>query len=185
LILTDGVTPQGTKTNDVVEVLNGEDAWEFVKSYKSQINESFVRKTQFEVTKNTSCRIQGDYRDTQVGISGSTWNPPLAKDVPRLMKDFVREHRKQKRMLHPVELACWVHNKIAQIHPFTDGNGRTARLLMNWVLIRNKFPPVIIQAQNKEAYYRAIERADKGSHAEFTGFIARELLQLYTVLEQA
>ena len=67
-----------------------------------------------------------------------------------------------------------------QIHPFTDGNGRTARLIMNWVLLRNNFPPAIIEVQNKEEYYKAIEDADEGKQKTFAEFLARELIKQYT-----
>lgn len=183
LILSDGITPQGTKTTDVVEVLNGKDAWEFMKAHRGQVNKNFVCKTQYEVTKNTPCRIQGSYRDGEVGIGGSDWKPPAAKEVPRLMEEFFKAYRKQKRSLHPVELACWLHNRLVQIHPFTDGNGRTARLLMNWILMRNQFPPAIIEARNKEDYYKVIEQADNGDHQPSSRFLAQQLLGQYTVLK--
>ena len=87
-----------------------------------------------------------------------------------------------KRTLHPAELASWLHNRLAQIHPFSDGNGRTARLMMNWILMRNGFPPAIIEASNKEDYYKAIEAADSGNTKPFAEFLAAQLLRQYTVL---
>lgn len=183
LILSEGIAPQGTKTNDVMEVLNGKDAWEFVKGFKGQVNKGFVCKIQYEITKNTDCRIQGNYRDSEVGIGGSDWKPPAAKEVPRIMEELFKEYRGKKRELHPVELASWTHNRFVQIHPFTDGNGRTARLLMNWILLRGKFPPVVIEARNKEQYYSVIEAADKGDHKPFASFLAHQLLEQYTILK--
>ncbi len=181
LILSDQITPQGAKTEDVVEVLNGKDAWEFVKNYGKALNKSFVCKTQFEVTKNTSCTAQGSYRITQVGITGSDWKPPLAEKVEGLMEEFIKEFKESKRELHPIELASFVHNKLAQIHAFSDGNGRTARLLMNWVLLRNGFPPAVVEASNKEEYYACIEKADAGDDKAFSEFLGRQLLKQYTL----
>ncbi|MFH1246801.1 MAG: Fic family protein [Candidatus Micrarchaeota archaeon] len=183
LILVDGIAPQGAKTNDIVEVSNGKDAWEFVKTYKNGLNEDFVCKTQFEITKNTTCRLQGKYRDSEVGISGSDWKPPAAKEVPKEIETALQEFKQLKKQLHPVELASWIHNKTVQVHPFTDGNGRTARLLMNWVLIKHKLPPVIIEAKNKQEYYNTIEAADKGDEKPFVEFLAKQLLQQYTIKE--
>ena len=183
LILSEGIAPQGVKTDDVIEVLNGRDAWEFVKSYKGQVNKGFATKVQYEITKNTACRIQGDYRDSEVGIGGSDWKPPSASKAPALMEELFKQYKKQKRSLHPVELASWLHNRLVQIHPFSDGNGRTARLLMNWILMRNGFPPAIIEASNKEDYYKAIEAADKGDQKPFAEFLAAQLLRQYTTLQ--
>ena len=184
LILSDNIAPQGARTDDVVEVMNGKDAWEFVKNDKSSLNEKFLQNVQYEVTKNTKCRLQGKYRDSEVRITGSEWKPPKAKDVPAQMKKLVEDYRKLKRTLHPVELATWLHNNLVQIHPFTDGNGRTARLLMNWVLLRKKFPPVVINVQNKEQYYYVIESADRGDQKPFAVFLAKQLLEQYATLEK-
>lgn len=184
LILAEGIAPQGVKTGDVIEVLNGKDAWEFVKSYKGSVNKGFVCKVQYEITKNTACRIQGNYRESEVGIGGSEWKPPSAKDVSKLMEKMFKEQREQRHSLHPVELASWLHNKFVQIHPFTDGNGRTARLLMNWVLMHNGLPPVIIETRNKEKYYNAIEAADKEEQKPFCSFLAQQLLEQYTTPQQ-
>jgi len=86
----------------------------------------------------------------------------------------------ENKTLHPIELATLLHNRFVNIRPFTDGNGRTARLLMNWILLRNKFPQVIIEASNKEQYYNAIETADKGDQKPFAVFLTKQLLSQYT-----
>lgn len=184
LILSDNIAPQGAKTDDVVEVMNGKDAWEFIKKYKGSLNEKFLQKLQYEITKNTKCRIQGKYRDSEVRIGGSEWKPPEAKNVKKLMNRLVEKYKKIKRTLHPVELAGLFHNELVQIHPFTDGNGRTARLVMNWILMKKKFPPVIINVQNKEEYYNVIEEADKGKQKPFAIFLAKQLLEQYTKPEE-
>ncbi len=180
LVLADKIAPQGTGTDAVIEAINGKDAWEFVKNYKSQLTEAFIRKLQYQVTKNTTCRIQGNFRDSQVRISGSEWTPPKPQDVPLKVEELTREFAKKKKQLHPVELAAWAHNLFVQIHPFTDGNGRTARLILNWILIKNHFPPIIIYVKNKQEYYSMIETGDAGNNAPFANFIAKELIQQYT-----
>ena len=180
LILSDRIAPQGTGTDAVIEAMNGKDAWDFAKSHKGQLNEAFILKLQFMVTKNTVCRIQGNYRDSDVRISGSDWTPPKPKDVPIQMKKLCKEYSQKRKTLHPVELAGWFHNRLVQIHPFTDGNGRTSRLALNWILMKNRFPPVIIYVKNKQAYYSAIESGDKGDGRPFANFVARQLVEQYT-----
>lgn len=181
LVISDRIAPEGARTEDVVEALNALDAWEYVKSYKGRLNKKFVCRVQYEVTKNKSCRVQGDYRNVDVRIAGSELIPPRPGEVPGLLDRLFDNFRSERRALHPVELASFMHNRLVKIHPFTDGNGRTARLLMNWVLLRNRFPPVIIEVTNKEAYYKAIEAADKGDQKPFAEFIANQLLAQYTV----
>lgn len=180
LVLSDKIAPQGTGTDAVIEAINGKDAWEFAKNYKSQLNESFIRKLQYQVTKNTACRIQGNYRNSDVRIAGSEWIPPRPQDVPEQMKKLCKEYSQKRKRLHPIELAGWVHNKLVQIHPFTDGNGRTSRLVLNWILMKRRFPPIIIYVKNKQEYYSVIEAGDAGDDRQFAVFLARQLLEQYT-----
>ena len=182
LIINDKITPPGTRTDDVMEALNIVDAWNFVKFYKGRLNKVFVCRIQYEITKHTSCRIQGSYRDGEVRIAGSNHIPPKSEDIKVLLDRLFDKFYIQKKTSHPIELATLLHNKFVGIHPFTDGNGRTARLLMNWVLFKNKFPPVIIEVVNREQYYNAIEDADRGTQKTFTVFLAQQLLEQYMVL---
>jgi Fic family protein len=181
LVLSDRIAPEGTRADDVIEALNAVDAWNFIKSYKNRLNKKYICKIQYELTKNTSCRIQGDYRDSEVRIAGSEHVPPKPAAVPKLLEELFSQFYSEKRTLHPIELAALLHNRFVNIHPFTDGNGRTARLLMNWILLRNKFPPVIIEVSNKEQYYKAIENADKGDQKPFAIFLCNQLLSQYTI----
>ncbi len=183
LLLSDRVSPAGARMDDVIEVLNAADAWDHVRQYTGPPDSRFLRKVQYEVTKNTSCRIQGDFRDVEVRISGSSHIPPDASEVPKLLNTLVTEIRTRRKRNHPVELAAYVHNRLVNIHPFTDGNGRTARLIMNWILIRTKFPPVIVEAVEKENYYSQLEKGDKGDHKPFALFLASLLIDQYAVKE--
>ncbi|MFH1306697.1 MAG: Fic family protein [Candidatus Micrarchaeota archaeon] len=180
LVLTDKIAPQGTGTDAVIEAMNGKDAWDFAKGYKGQLNEAFIRKLQYQVAKNTACRIQGDYRDLYVRITGSEWKPPKSEDVPKQMANLCKGYSKKRKQMHPVELAGWMHNRLVQIHPFTDGNGRTSRLVLNWILMKSRFPPIIIYVKNKQEYYSMIEAGDKGNEKPFANFLAKQLIGQYT-----
>ncbi len=179
LVLSDNIAPEGTRADDIIEALNSKDVWEFIKSYRGQLSKKLILKTQYNITKNTACRIQGDYRNSEVRISGSSWIPPKSIDIPEKIDQIIAKYRADKLHMHPIEVAAQIHCSLVQIHPFTDGNGRTARLLMNWILIKNKFPPVIIEVKNKEAYYKAIEEADNGNQKPFAEFVASQMLKQY------
>ena len=182
LVLNDRVSPAGARTEDVMEVLNAADAWNLVKDYKGPFSNGFLRKVQYEVTKNTSCRIQGEFRDGEVRIAGSSQIPPNVSEVPRLLNSLVKEIDAKRRSNHPVELAAYVHNRLVSIHPFTDGNGRTARLMMNWILTRSKFPPVIVEFADREQYYADLEKGDVGNHKPFALFLGDLLLDQYMMI---
>ena len=79
----------------------------------------------------------------------------------------------ENMLLHPVRFAALAHYKLVYIHPFTDGNGRTSRLLMNWILMQNGFPPVIIRKQDRLSYYQHLVTANDGDIRPFVRFIAK------------
>lgn len=125
--------------------------------------------------KNTQTDAEGRYRRSNVMIVGAAHIPPQAVKVPKLMDEFFGWYREQAHELSPPELAAWVHYKFVHIHPFTDGNGRTARLLMNLVLMRNGYPPAVILNVDRNRYYRALKEADRDRFAGFLSFIGRSV----------
>jgi len=78
------------------------------------------------------------------------------------MNDLMDWYNKEIDSIHPVQLAILFHYKFVCIHPFDDGNGRVARLLMNYILLKNDFPPIIIVSKDKEGYLTALQKADTG-----------------------
>ena len=106
-------------------------------------------------------------------ISGSKHKPPDAFEVPKLMHGLVDWLRRNAGKLHPVELAAIAHHKITHIHPFFDGNGRTARLLMNLLLMQRGYPLVVILKNDRKKYYAALDKADRGDLAPIEKFIAQ------------
>lgn len=103
------------------------------------------------------------------------FEPPSADDVPSEMHELMAWLRAETtlRSVHPVELAALMHYKLVAIHPFVDGNGRTARLLMNLILMQAGFPPVVIRFTDRQAYYETLKAANDGDLRPFIRFIAR------------
>ncbi|MEM9480099.1 MAG: Fic family protein [Verrucomicrobiota bacterium] len=107
----------------------------------------------------------GIFRSIPVRISGSDVVLPNPHKVPSLMDEFA-SWLKASRNLHPVELAAEAHFRLVTIHPFVVGNGRTARLIMNFILIRKGYPPAIIRKRDRLRYLRALEQAQLGGSKE-------------------
>ncbi len=84
------------------------------------------------------------------------------EETPVMMKDLVEWYNSEadKKELSPIELAALLHYRYIRIHPFEDGNGRIARLLVNYVLIRSSYPPIIIQSKDKDNYLRILHQCD-------------------------
>ena len=91
------------------------------------------------------------------------------------MDQFLQWYYENKSKLSIAELAAWVHYKLVHIHPFIDGNCRTARLLMNLILIQNGYPPAIILNVDRRKYYRVLKEADKEKYNEYIDFIGRSI----------
>ncbi|MBI5653039.1 MAG: Fic family protein [Chloroflexi bacterium] len=99
--------------------------------------------------------------------------PPDVSTVPSLMYDFARWlGSDETRAMHAIEFSARAHFKFVNIHPFIDGNGRTARVLMNLILIRAGFPPAVIQVKTRAPYYVALRQADAGNPNDFIALIA-------------
>lgn len=113
----------------------------------------------------------GVMRTSQVFV-GQHRPPPPAK-LPALMTAFVDWLNDPDSLsLHPVKFAALAHYKLVFIHPFSDGNGRTSRLLMNLIMMQAGFPPVIIRRQQRHLYYRCLQVANQGDIRPFIRLIA-------------
>uniref|UniRef100_A0A1I8NSW1 Protein adenylyltransferase Fic n=1 Tax=Stomoxys calcitrans TaxID=35570 RepID=A0A1I8NSW1_STOCA len=123
----------------------------------------------------------GEFRRTQVYVGGHI--PPGPGDLSILMRHFENWlNSEQVLSLHPIKHAALAHYKLVHIHPFIDGNGRTSRLLMNTLLMRAGYPPVIIPKQQRHKYYQYLQIANEGDIRPFVRFIAdctEKTLDLY------
>jgi prophage maintenance system killer protein len=113
-----------------------------------------------------------EYNKQKVYVGKFT--PPSADHVEQLMLEFIEWlNSNQLQQAHPIQIAALVHYKFVFIHPFYDGNGRTGRLLMNLILMKFGYPPVIIRKQERLEYYEYLEMANQGDIKPFVRFIAR------------
>jgi Fic family protein len=89
------------------------------------------------------------------------------------MSEFFEWYYAHKTTISIVELAAWFHYKLVYIHPFIDGNGRTARLLMNLILLQHGYPPAVILNVDRKKYYRVLKEADREKYSDFLNFVGR------------
>ena len=99
------------------------------------------------------------------------------EETPALVKDLLEWYQDKNEKLHPVQLAAEFHYKFVDIHPFDDGNGRVARLIMNYILLKNHFPIVIIKSDDKENYLTALQKADNGDLLSFIEYIEKQSIE--------
>jgi len=176
LIISEGITIKGKSLKDHLEAKDHYEALNYLYKLVEQdkrfsFSEVLVRNLQHMVVKETETQNAGAYRNGNVIITGSTHKPPEAYDVPKMMHELITWIGENKNKLHPIELATIVHHKIVFIHPFWDGNGRTARLLMNLILMQKGYPLVMILKNDRKKYYQTLEKADKGDYIPFVRFV--------------
>jgi Fic family protein len=185
LILETGLTIGGKSLREHFEVINHRDAIEYVEGLAASaepLTPFHVRQIHQLVLARIDDENAGRYRETQVRIAGATFTPPESWLVPNLMTEWGEWLAAVEKHDHPVELAALAHHRLAAIHPFIDGNGRTARLVMNLILMRAGFPPTVIQRINRRQYYRVLAQADGGKPAALVNFVGRAVersLSLY------
>ncbi len=158
-LLEKGITPNAKPLLDVKEAETHKNVFYESLDCKKDLSLDlilFFHKKLFDETKKD---IAGKIRQNQATIAGSKFIPPFPAEIYPLLMDFFKWYRKNKDKMHPVELAALVHLKLVTIHPFTDGNGRISRLMMNFVLNRHGFPMLNIPYEKRAGYYRALERS--------------------------
>ncbi len=159
-VVLEGITIGGRSLREHFEAINHRDAIIFVEELvqkKETLTEWDIRNIHQLVLKNIDVVNAGVYRNLNVVISGARHTPPDHLKVSEKMADFIASFNKKN--LHPVAQAAYVHVNFAGIHPFVDGNGRTSRLLMNLELMKSGYPPVVISVEQRLRYYQALDAA--------------------------
>jgi Fic family protein len=167
LIVEQGITIAGKPLRDHLEALDHHDAIGYVRALAREtagINEADVRNLHRLIVLRSHPAIAGRYADQGRYVltdAGRHAFPPPAL-VPALMGDFAAW-----LVAAPSEPATAfdAHRRLVDIHPFNDGNGRTARLLMNLILIRGGYPPVAVRPEDRPAYIHALQEAQGGGGA--------------------
>lgn len=178
LVINEGITIKGKPLKDHLEAKNHYDALEYLTDLvahdkKHTVSEVLIRHLHQMVIQDIDKEWAGRYRDRNVIIGGAKHTPPEAVEIPGHMHDLITWLRSNKNKLHPIELAAILHHKLVYIHPFFDGNGRTARLTMNVLLMQDGYPLVIVLKNDRKKYYRVLSKADEGEYIPLIRFIAQ------------
>ncbi len=170
LVIEQGVTIAGKPLKDHLEALDHYDAIRYVRELareQTPVTESDVRNLHRLVMQRSRPDVAGCYADlprlvqteSYVRTEIGRYEFPSPAEIPALMGDFATWLGAAPAS---PESAFMAHRRLVDIHPFNDGNGRTARLLMNLVLIRSGYPPVAVRPEDRPAYIRALQEAQAG-----------------------
>lgn len=180
LVINEGITIKGKPLKDHLEAKDHQAALEYLydlvdKDKKYTISEVLIRNLHQIIIQETDKEWAGRYRNANVIIGGAKHTPPDALDVPQKMRDLISWLNSQKNKINIIELSALLHHKLVYIHPFFDGNGRTARLTINLLLMQAGYPLVIILKNDRKKYYDVLDKADSGEYEPLVKFIAQSI----------
>lgn len=162
LVVAEGLTISGKSMKEHLEVLNHSEAIDLVGELVSgsrHLTKRNLMDIHSIVLKSIDQKYAGRLRDIPVRISGSEHTPPQPYLLEKLLEDYFLFYEGNKKSLHPVILAAEMHERLVSIHPFIDGNGRTSRLIMNFILLRNGYTVTSLKGDHSSRleYYRSLE----------------------------
>lgn len=163
VLIEDGITIGGKPIRDCYEATGHAKAYDYMlrtaRGGELCFSEDVILQLHALFYSGIDPEHAGRYRTGQVFISGAEYIPPAADEVPEQMAGLIDELNAKKDNLHPVLLAAYAHRRLVDIHPFQDGNGRTARLLMNLILVNQGYCIVSIPPVLRHDYIMALQRA--------------------------
>jgi Fic family protein len=161
-VVLEGITVGGKTLREHFEAINHREAIFLVEDIvKNQIpfSDFTVKSIHKLILRNIDDENAGVFRKRNVIISGAKHTPPDFVFVQEEMARLINKYNDEWQKLHAVERAALLHCEFVKIHPFTDGNGRTARLLMNLELLKNGFPAAVLPLSRRLEYYEALDTA--------------------------
>lgn len=178
LILNEGITVKGKPLREHFEVNNHNKALNYlykIVDSNYNINSKDILSIHAYILDNIEDLYAGRLRNGGVRIHGANFVPPNALKVSSLLDDLIDFVHTNPLNLNIIELATIFHHKFVWIHPFFDGNGRTVRLAMNLLLIKEGFPPAIILRNDRKKYYTALNAANNGNYDKLMLLMAQAL----------
>lgn len=193
IVLEDGITIGGKSLRDHYEAAGHSEAFDLLYrlAKRTEITERDILELHRLFFYRIDKRNAGRYRRQTVIITGSTLSLPAPSELKETMSRFVEQIPAMRESLHPVEFAAWLHIRLATIHPFIDGNGRAARLLMNLALLQAGYPITIIPPILRSDYIEALKASNQGDERPFVNFVSsmvweaqRDYLRLLNSLDR-
>ncbi len=179
VVIEDGLTISGKPMKDHLETLGHSLAFnELLELAKSDIiTEENIKNLHKVFYAKIDSNNAGNYRQKPVIVTGSNVDFPLPKELDDKMKEFISKLPQLKQDLHAVEFAAMIHALFVNIHPFIDGNGRVARLIMNLALLQAGYNITIIPPVVRADYIRALQASNHNNFQPFINFISEMVLE--------
>ncbi len=163
-LLQDGITPKNKTLREVYDLQNTEKVFLGLLIKNEEISHELIIDIHSKLMENIDVRKGYRTQDVRVIKAGFKATPaPYVKTDMGLLLEW---YKKNKKLFNPLVLATAFHHKFEKIHPFMDGNGRTGRMLLNYILLINKNPPLVIHSKTRLEYLKALRTADESKPSE-------------------
>ena len=193
IVIEEGITIGGKPLKDHYEAIGHAEAFDHLQTLvkRKEISEPDILKLHKLFYYRIDQSNAGRYRKHNVVVTGTDFVFPPPSHLKKLMSDFVAEMPAMRISKHPIEFAAWLHLRLVTIHPYVDGNGRTARLLMNLALLQEGFPITIIPPVLRGEYLISVRQGNSGNLEPFSMLLSnmvwesqRDYLRLLQNLER-
>ena len=186
-LLEEGKTPKDKTLREIYDLQNTKKVFfeGYNKKFKEELSLNFIIKIHDSLLENIDKRK--GLRTTEIRVFKSNFDASPVQYLKTDLELLLKWYKDNKSKLDPLVLATLFHHKFEKIHPFADGNGRTGRMIMNYILMKNKHPPIIIQKKFRKEYLNAMQTADKSDlssanikdYGELVKFCADEIISNY------
>lgn len=166
VLLDEGFTPANKTLREIHDINNSKNV--FLNWMKYSISNKGIQDLHKSLVNGIDDRV--GYRLHDVRVFKSRFKSTPAIYVHSDMDSLIEWFKQNKKKLHPFVLAVMFHHKFEKIHPFMDGNGRTGRMLLNFILMKFGYPPLLIEKKNRNEYLTALSFADDGDYSKLIDF---------------
>lgn len=184
-LLEDGMTPKNKTLREIYDLQNAEKVFLSLLDDRKELSHELIIDIHSGIVEKIDARL--GYRKEDIRVLKSNFDATPGPYVLADMKLLLKWYNENKSKLHPLVLAAIFHHKFEKIHPFMDGNGRTGRMLMNYILMQSEYPPLILHKRSREEYLDALRTADNSDltkslikdYSKLAQFAANELVSSY------
>jgi Fic family protein len=177
IVMFENSSLKGKDLREIYVTRNSREVVELIIKNKFDISSEGLTKMHKILVRDMG--INAGYKKIPNFITGSDLETTLPENVYSAITNLIKFYEENKEKIHPVELSAILHGKFEEIHPFDDGNGRVGRFLINVILMKNKYPPLIIRKTQRIAYLKALENFDKGHQDTLRRFILERFKETY------
>lgn len=174
VVIEDGITIGGKPLKDHFEAIGHAEAFDYLHKLArcTEITERDILKLHKLFSYRTDEANAGRYRKQNIIVTGTDFVFPAPSELKGLMTAFAGELPRLRAEQHPIEFAALLHTRLVTIHPFVDGNGRAARLLMNLALLQEGYPVTIIPPVLRSEYLTAVRESNTGNEIPFVNLLS-------------